>query len=316
MTRAREPEDYGWIGGHAHEIALPLTRRGAPAPTEMPQQLVPIPAAGHGQLPLAAHSAWLSAKLFTAPDAMDEIIGRHLPELIAGLGTDDVWFIRYRNREETGHLRLRIAAGHAQAARRATVLAAWAADLRTRRLCARCALDTYYPEVGRYGDGECMRAAEAVFAADSAVAIAQLRQPPGIDPVALTALGMLDIAAAFSGTPEQGAQWLAARRLPPGNAADRATARIAITLARNGKLSSFGTLPGDLAPSWHQRAEAVAAYRKTLDANADTTHILESLLHIHHNRYRGIDRDSEATCRRLARQAALAQHAARPPETA
>ena len=161
-----------------------------------------------------------------------------------------------------------------------------------------------------------MRAAEAVFAADSAVAIAQLRQPPGIDPVALTALGMLDIAAAFSGGLEQGAQWLAGRRLPPGKAADRATARTATTLARNGELSSFGTLPGDLAPAWRQRAEAVAAYRKTLDADANFTHVLESLLHIHHNRYRGIDRDGEGACRRLARQAALAQRAACLPETA
>ena len=247
---------------------------------------------------------------------MDEIIGGHLPALIASLGTDEVWFIRYRNREETDHLRLRIAAGHGQAQHRAAALAAWVGDLRARRLCARFALDTYYPEVGRYGDGECMRAAEAVFAADSAVAIAQLRQPPGIDPVALTALGMLDIAAAFSGGLEQGAQWLAGRRLPPGKAADRATARTATTLARNGELSSFGTLPADLAPAWRQRAEAVAAYRKTLDANANFTHILESLLHIHHNRYRGIDRDGEGTCRRLARQAALARRAARLPETA
>ena len=60
----------------------------------------------------------------------------------------------------------------------------------------------------------------------------------------------------------------------------------------------------------------MAAYRKTLDANANFTHILESLLHIHHNRYRGIDRDGEGACRRLARQAALAQRAARLPETA
>jgi thiopeptide-type bacteriocin biosynthesis protein len=182
----------------------------------------------------------------------------------------------------------------------------------------RFALDTYYPETGRYGGGECMRAAEVVFAADSAVAMGQLRRPPGIDPVALAALGMLDIAAAFSGGPEQGAQWLAGRRLPPGKAADRATARTAATLARNGELSSFGTLPGGLAPLWRHRAEAVAAYRKTLDANANAnfTHILESLLHIHHNRYRGIDRDGEGTCRRLARQAALAQRAARLPETA
>jgi thiopeptide-type bacteriocin biosynthesis protein len=315
MTRAREPGDYGWIGGHAHEIALPLTRRGAPAPTEMPRHLVPVSAAGHGQLPLAAHAAWLSAKLFTPPEAMDEIIGRHLPALIGSLRTEEVWFIRYRNREETDHLRLRIAAGHGQAQHRAAALAAWVSDLQVRRLCGRYVLDTYYPEVGRYGGGECMRAAEAVFAADSAVAIAQLGRPPRIDPVALTALGMLDIAAAFSGGLEQGTQWLAGRRLPPGRGADRTTARTATMLARNGELSSFGTLAADLAPAWLQRAEAVAAYRKTLDANADTTHILESLLHIHHNRYRGIDRDGEGTCRRLARQAALAR-AACLPETA
>ena len=316
MTRAREPGDYGWIGGHAHEIALPLTRRGAPAPTEMPEHLAPVSGAGHGQLPLAAGSAWLSAKLFTAPDAMDEIISGHLPALIESLGTGEVWFIRYRNREETDHLRLRIAAGDVQAPHRAAALAAWVSDLRAWRLCARVTLGTYYPEAGRYGGGECMRAAEAVFAADSAVAIAQLRQPPGVDPVALAALGMLDIAAAFSGGLDQGAQWLAGRRLPPGNAAGRATARTAATLARNGELSSFGALPDDLAPLWRHRAEAVATYRKTLDPDANFTHILESLLHIHHNRYLGIDRDREAICRRLARQAALAQRAARPPETA
>jgi lantibiotic biosynthesis protein len=314
MTRVREPEDYGWIGGHSHEIALPLTRRRAPAPTEMPERLVPVSAAGHGQLPLAAHSEWLSAKLFTARDAMGEIIGGHLPALIRSLGTDEVWFIRYRNREETDHLRVRIAAGRGLAEHRAAALAAWAGDLCVRRLCARFALDTYYPETGRYGDGECMRAAEAVFAADSAVAVAQLVRPPGIDPVALTALGMLDIAAAFSGGLGQGTQWLAGRRLQPGRA-DRATARTATTLARNGELSSFGTLPANLAPAWRHRAEAVAVYRKTLQANANFTHILESLLHIHHNRYGGIDRDGEGACR-LARQAALARRAACLPETA
>ena len=312
MTRAPRPEDYGWLGGHAHEIALPLTRLGAPAPAEMSERLVRVLGAGHGQLPLATDSAWLSAKLFTAPDAMDEIIGGHLTALIAALGTDEVWFIRYRNREETDHLRLRIAAGHGQAEHRAATLAAWASNLRILRLCARCTLDTYYPEAGRYGDGECMRAAEAVFVADSAVAIAQLRQSSPIDPVALAALGMLDVAAAFSGGLDQGVQWLAARRLPPGKPADRAAARTATTLARNGELSSFGTLPGGLAASWRRRAEALSAYRETLGADTRTTHVLESLLHIHHNRYRGIDRDGEGTCRRLARQAALAQRVARP----
>ncbi|MBO0805442.1 MAG: lantibiotic dehydratase [Nocardiopsaceae bacterium] len=316
LTRAPGPEDYGWIGGHAHEIALPLTRRGAPAPSDVSGHLVPVTRAGHGQVPLGARSAWLSAKLFTAPDAMDEIIGRHLPSLIASLGTEDVWFIRYRNREETDHLRLRVAASGGLARHRAARLADWAHDLRTRHLCGWLALDTYYPEAGRYGDGESLRAAEAVFTADSAVATIQLRQPTGIDPVALTALGMLDIAAAFTGSADRGAQWLAGRPLPPGKGAERAAARTATTLARNGELSSFGTLPGDLAPVWRRRSETLAAYRETLDPDANTAHILESLLHIHHNRYLGIDRDREGTCRRLARQAALAQRAARLPESA
>jgi thiopeptide-type bacteriocin biosynthesis protein len=313
ITRAREAGDYGWIGGHAHEIALPLTRRGAPAPTGMTERLVLISGAGHGQLPLAAQSAWLSAKLFTAPDAMDEIIGAHLPALIEQLGTNEVWFIRYRNREETDHLRLRIAAGHPQAAGRAAELAAWAGDLRARRLSSRLSLDTYYPEAGRYGDGERMRAAEAVFTADSAAAVAQIRQPPRIDPMALAALGMLDIAAAFHGGLDQGAKWLAGRRLPPGKAVEHAVARTAATLARSGEMSSYGTLPDGLTAAWRQRAETVAAYRKILAENANFTHILESLLHIHHNRYRGIDRDGEGACRRLARQAALARQAVRLP---
>jgi len=34
--------------------------------------------------------------------------------------------------------------------------------------------------------------------------------------------------------------------------------------------------------------------------------VLESLLHMHHNRALGVDRDGEAICRHLARQAALA----------
>jgi hypothetical protein len=67
MTRVCEPGDYGRIGGHAHEIALPLTQRGAPAPTEMPERLVP--AAGHSQLRLAAHLAWLSATATSQPGA-------------------------------------------------------------------------------------------------------------------------------------------------------------------------------------------------------------------------------------------------------
>lgn len=38
----------------------------------------------------------------------------------------------------------------------------------------------------------------------------------------------------------------------------------------------------------------------------DLDMVLESLLHMHYNRMRGISRDDEKTCRRAARQAAVA----------
>jgi hypothetical protein len=57
--------------------------------------------------------------------------------------------------------------------------------------------------------------------------------------------------------------------------------------------------------AWQARADALAAYRKQLPPDANTDVIVESLLHMHHNRAIGIDPDSERTCRRLARQAAL-----------
>ena len=42
------------------------------------------------------------------------------------------------------------------------------------------------------------------------------------------------------------------------------------------------------------------------DGGTDVNAVLESLLHMHHNRLRGVNRDDEKVCRRIARQAALA----------
>ncbi|MFC9429814.1 lantibiotic dehydratase C-terminal domain-containing protein [Streptomyces sp. NPDC056987] len=77
-------------------------------------------------------------------------------------------------------------------------------------------------------------------------------------------------------------------------------------------------LPGgeDVVEAWRHRREALALYRTSLmDSGADPTVVLPSLLHMHHNRAAGIDTDAEATCRRMARAAALswtAQHGGGP----
>jgi len=48
-----------------------------------------------------------------------------------------------------------------------------------------------------------------------------------------------------------------------------------------------------------------------LPDDADIDAVVESLLHMHHNRAIGIDPATERTCRRLAYQAARAQQARR-----
>jgi thiopeptide-type bacteriocin biosynthesis protein len=67
--------------------------------------------------------------------------------------------------------------------------------------------------------------------------------------------------------------------------------------------------PPGLADAWEARASALGGYRRQLADNPNIEQILSSLLHMHHNRIIGTDSDSEGTCRRLARQAALAWRA-------
>ena len=56
----------------------------------------------------------------------------------------------------------------------------------------------------------------------------------------------------------------------------------------------------------HDTARVRTLERQQLPPEADLDRVVESLLHMHHNRAIGIAPDSERTCRRLARQAALA----------
>lgn len=68
-----------------------------------------------------------------------------------------------------------------------------------------------------------------------------------------------------------------------------------------------GIQGGDaVAQAWATRQAALLAYRTVLESTGiDPAAVLGSLLHMHHNRAAGIAPDAEATCRRLARAAAL-----------
>ncbi|MDT0445710.1 lantibiotic dehydratase [Streptomyces johnsoniae] len=306
---ADSADELGWIGGHAHEVALPLVAAGPLAPNPLVGSLPVVTNHGHGQAPASAASRWLNARISTHPERMDEIIADHLPGLLAELGEEtSYWFVRYRSARETDHIRLRVRIPSDDEATVCTqAVARWADQLRGERLVGPLAFGTYHPETGRYGTGTAMEAAETVFTADSEAVAAQLRHltASAVSPIALTVWGMVDTVRGFLGA-EQAMRWLSSHPVPAvRQTADRVTAGEAVRLAQHLTPDSFS---GQIAAAWQARAKALAAYAAVLPDGMNTDAVLESLLHMHHNRARGIDRDGEAVCRRLARQAALAWH--------
>ncbi len=308
LTESPGTDSFGWIGGHAHEIALPLTAIRPPAPDPLKGRHLPVVAGRtHGDPPGSPQTRWLNARIQTHPEQYDEIITTYLPRLLAELGEPPWWFVRYRSPHESDHLRLRLRTP--DPGRQAAALAAlgrWAALLRDRGLAGELVLSTYRPETGRYGTGPALEAAEEVFAADSRLVAAALRNlpPAAVHPTALVVMNLAGIARGFLGH-HGGMQWLANRPAPTAPYAERAVANQASQLAQADTLPDVPGWRGEVSEAWQFRTAALVSYRSALPADTDTDAVLEALLHMHHNRALGLDPDGEKTCRRLARQAAI-----------
>ncbi|MCG5220592.1 lantibiotic dehydratase [Streptosporangium sp. KLBMP 9127] len=288
--RARLTEDGtddGWIGGRPHEIVVPLASGAPPRPLARPLRPERI---HHGPGHLPGGSPWLYAKLFAHPGRQTELLTTFLPDLFADWehgAPDDWWFIRYGT--PAPHLRVRFQLHdgdrYGPAARS---LGQWASTIARAGLLRDLCLDTYRPETGRFGTGPALAAAEGVFAADSAVAVAQLRATENAQ--AATAVSLVDLAAGFLGI--DGLAWLVEHLAHGGpKALDRAVVGQALRPAN---------IPPELL---ERRRTALAAYRALLDAT-DVNAVMGDLLHLHHARMIGIDTESERTCLRLARSLA------------
>ncbi|MGW9212297.1 lantibiotic dehydratase [Embleya sp. NPDC055664] len=314
VQEAAPAAEFGWMNGHIHEIAMPLVTRRSPAPSPLAGLPSLTTQARYEAAPGTPSEDWVFAKIHTHPERFNEIITHHLPRFTAMLDQrhgPQWWFVRYRSTHERDHLRLRIHTP--QPATKAAIIAAlghWDHELRAGGAASHLALDAYRPEIGRYGAGPAMAAAERVFAADSRTVAIWLRHAStlGIDPQAWTALSMLGIACAFYDNPADASGRLAARPITGSPAVDRVVAGAVQQRVVAGNVD-LSDLPTDLTTAWADRAEALAAYRELLPLGTDLDAIVDSLLHMHHNRALGIDPIGERTCRRLARQAALASRA-------
>ncbi|WP_101254107.1 thiopeptide-type bacteriocin biosynthesis protein [Streptomyces barkulensis] len=306
LTEAPPEDGFGWIGGRVHEVAVPMTSTRPPSPNPLTGRLPVQRNRTLGPLPAAPNAFWVNVRLYAHPDLHDELITQSLTAFTPRLhGCPDWWFIRYRTPHGADHIRLRIRAASAgQRSAYTEAIGNWAAILHDHGVISDLAFTTYTPEIGRYGNGRAMAHAEAVFVADSYFAATALGgvATPGVDGQALTAVGMVDMARGLLGD-DEGLRWLAERPVPA--AAGRAATDQAIALVRTGSPASHGW-PASLTDAWHRRGDALTRYREYLDDAMDVDAVLESLLHMHHNRMRGVNRDDEKACRRIARQTAIA----------
>lgn len=312
-------ERMGWIG-RAHELVVPL-HAPAPHPTATVSSPGPVRPARVEESHLPGSDV-LHTRLFAHPERVEEILTDHLPALIAAVpGAARWWFRRQRDliRPDAAtslELSLRLTQGCSYG--EAVVhLHDWARQLRRCRLLADLELATYHPQHGRYGHGEVLEAAEAVFGTDSGAAVAQIRlsRTAGFDAQALAAASMVNLVTAFTDSPGQGLEWLVTDLAYAPGPVDRDVRRHALQLTASeveDDVALRQLVGGEVAQAWQERAQALADYRKQMVAEREPTTVLRSLLHLHQVRALGVSPDQEAVVLRTARAVALAHTARRP----
>jgi thiopeptide-type bacteriocin biosynthesis protein len=333
LTEVPDIESYGWLSGpggvHANEIVFPLVARRDPtAPhTSAHRQTVARlrPRPDEHRIGHSPGGEWLYAKLYCPQRMHDGILAGHLPQLVTAVddAVDRWFFLRYRD-DPGHHLRLRFHGDPAVLGSRALpALHDWAEGLRRAGLASALVLDTYDPELERYGGPAAITMAEQVFHADSMAVLAQLagdarrrNQPPEL----LAAVNVVDIVRAFHPWHGAGDDWLLAcfPKVEEHHRAFRKHRSACLTLIGSGVEPGPAAglaLDADAATSWQARSAVVARYGELLrglddhgEAWGTPSHALASLLHMHHNRLLGIDPGSEKRAGAMARGALQVYH--------
>lgn len=312
LRETPESSANDWIG-RAHEVLVSF-HRSAPV---VPQAVVPQPTittrVDAEQLP--GTSSLVYARIDGHPARQDEILLRYLPRLVEGW--DDLrlwWFGRHRDLTHPDrdqhldlYLRLESAKEYGRALAR---LGPWIADLRDGGLASHLQLATYRPQMGRYGHAEAMTAAEQVFAADAAAALAQieLAASAAMSGEVVTTAGLFDFAASYAPSTLEAGQWLVDNLPHQRQVIDRSAREQAIRLTDpDSGRAALHSLPGgpDVLKAWQRRRLALHNYRAHLARQRDPAPVLRSLLHLHHVRALGVDPEREQITRHLVRAVAL-----------
>ncbi|MFB6904015.1 lantibiotic dehydratase [Streptomyces bacillaris] len=312
LVEAPGPDAYGWCGGRAHEVVVPLkATKPSTWPPLPPPSRTRVLSADQMQTPAA--SSVLLAALYGDPRRQDILLSRYLPALLERLGNPPWWFIRFRDPGQ--HLRVRIELPDPETfADTARTVSSWAGELRSIGLLADLRYPTSYREMGRWGSGAAWEAAEEVFRADSRAILSQLTQPQRSGARTLVVAHTVAIACAFLGSTAAGMRWLV-DHIPAAAPARVPRSQFAEAVRFADPSDDWAVLRrapggGAIASGWADRDTALAAYRQHLPGPATqgiaVDDVLTSLLHVHFVRHVAVNFPEEEVCLYLARAAALA----------
>ena len=164
-------------GAFTHELVLPILMTHQPALAQLPKPDLRSRTLRHGP-----GSEWLYAKLYTGNATMDRVLTDAVTPLVRAIlaaGEADSWhFVRYNDPDP--HIRLRIH-GDPTTLRTQVLnrLQQTMAPLLRDGWIWRLQLDSYEPEIVRYGGLQNLARAEQIFQADSEAALKILELFPG-----------------------------------------------------------------------------------------------------------------------------------------
>ncbi|WP_030750279.1 lantibiotic dehydratase [Streptomyces sp. NRRL S-31] len=330
-------------GAHACEFVFPVFRKGSrqseaararPLAAQTPvAQAAPasasVPASPHGVRPpqlIAERSAmahvpggeWLYTKVYVPEELQPRLLAEHLgaltePGLLDAADTDSWFFLRYADPDP--HLRIRF---HGRPTGLWSVLLPelrrWTERLRKAGFAGRLILDTYDPEIERYGGPSAIALAECAFHTDSATVVAQLggtRNRAEALPAtmsaalgvlaALTGLGSADEALAWLGDPA-----LLERRTEVTREQKRLVAGFLDELGHPVVPPAWARAVPSLGALWEARDVSLASLRKALSTTESgrdqRPSVAMSLAHMHCNRLLGPRREDELLAHAAARE--------------
>lgn len=317
------PEDHsctGPEGRYVTEFVVPLVRRPAASPED--QSSYATPTVKHEYTPMAERlrlpgSEWLYVKMYGFSQRQEELIANSLYHFVAKSlqegWTDQFFFIRYN--DEGAHLRIRF---HGDSPRLIQdgmpKLYQWAKTLQQEGLLSRLVIDSYDPEIERYGGKSLISAAERLFCQDSLMVTEWIRNKQlghlEMDYDFFGIISVIDILDNYGYSISGSMDWL----IPGSDHKEH------VDLYRKYRTELLGwTEPGLIkAPEsadrplvknlLEARKASIRAYAEQVQA-ADLQgrlvnhphHLVQSIIHMHLNRLIGTDRAREMKILTLAR---------------